>query len=71
MKTIHEFSTHQLMKLVDILDRTNTIEKTSFYKVLTNLIDEGGTDEIWLCTSSSIILSEFHFQVNTTIQGLS
>ncbi len=34
------------MKLIDVLDRTNTIEKTSFYKVLNNLIDEGGTDEI-------------------------
>lgn len=34
------------MKLIDILNRTNTIEKTSFYKVLNNLIDEGGTDEI-------------------------
>lgn len=34
------------MKLLDVLDHTNTIEKTSFYKVLNNLIDVGGTDEI-------------------------
>ena len=46
MKTIHKLSTPILMKLVDILDRTNTIEKTSFYKVLNNLIEEGGTDQI-------------------------
>lgn len=34
------------MKLLDVLDQTNTIEKTSFYKVLNNLIEAGGTDEI-------------------------
>lgn len=34
------------MKLIEVLDRTNTIEKTSFYKVLNLLIDQGGTDEI-------------------------
>lgn len=34
------------MKLLDVLDHTNTIEKTSFYKILNNLIDAGGTDEI-------------------------
>lgn len=34
------------MKLLDVLDQTNTIEKTSFYKILNNLIDAGGSDEI-------------------------
>lgn len=34
------------MKLIDVLDHTNTIEKTSFYKTLNNLIETGGTDEI-------------------------
>lgn len=34
------------MKLIDVLDQTNTIEKSSFYKILNNLIEEGNTDEI-------------------------
>jgi len=34
------------MKLLDVLDHTNTIEKTSFYKILNSLIEAGGTNEI-------------------------
>ncbi|MCR9171120.1 MAG: hypothetical protein NXI10_01405 [bacterium] len=34
------------MKLLDVLNRTNTIEKTSFYKVLDNLIDSSQTEEV-------------------------
>lgn len=34
------------MKLIDVLDHTNTIEKSSFYKIINTLIDTGGTDKI-------------------------
>ena len=34
------------MKLINVLDHTNTIEKTSFYKVLNNLIEIVDTEEI-------------------------
>jgi len=34
------------MKLLDVLDHTNTIEKSSFYKILNNLIEAGESEEI-------------------------
>ena len=34
------------MKLLDVLDLTNTIEKSSFYKILNNLIEAGENEEI-------------------------
>ncbi|NVK64572.1 MAG: hypothetical protein HWE22_08285 [Flavobacteriales bacterium] len=59
------------MKLIDVLDQTNTIEKSSFYKILNNLIEEGETDEIEEILNKNRHVKEIdHFNINKVFMHL-
>ena len=50
------------MRLIEVLDHTNTIEKTSFYKTLNNLIEIGETDEIEEILNKNSSLKEVDYE---------
>ncbi len=53
------------MKLLDVLDHTNTIEKSSFYKILNNLIEAGESEEIEEILNNSRQIKEIdHMNIN-------
>lgn len=59
------------MKLAQVLDQTNSLEKNSFYKILNNLIDKNPKEEIEsLLSSESKLVKDFDNVLITTIFNL-
>jgi hypothetical protein len=59
------------MKLAQVLDQTNSLEKNSFYKILNNLIDKNPKEEIEsLLSSESKLVKDFDNVLIATIFNL-